>query len=299
MKWLPLVVALAVAAFAGVMALQFMGGGDPAPQQQQPVATQQAPVQREVATERVYVAKTFIPVGTELDINMIDSQPWPKHLVLDQFVVGSQNGDQLKGMVTRSAFQPREPFILNKLVNPSDPNFIAGNLEAGMRVMTIAVDAISGLSGFVFPGDRVDVVLTHEVLRDGFTEADAEDLNEDAYERVSETLAYNIRVIAVDQRASGSADGEVRIPSTVSLEVNPVTGQRIILGEEIGRLSLVLRSLADKDSVEPVDLTRQSNISQYKPDNGSQRKRGSSIEVRVVRGTSLDQNTVSEEEEER
>ena len=106
----------------------------------------------------------------------------------------------------------------------------------GLRAVTVPVSATSGVAGFVFPGDRVDLVLTQEVTGGG----------EGAPLRVSETIIRNIRVLAVDQRlnARDEAGNQVAQPSaTVTFEATPKIAEKIAVAQTIGQLSLSLRSL--------------------------------------------------------
>jgi pilus assembly protein CpaB len=138
----------------------------------------------------------------------------------------------------------------------------------------------------------VDVLVTHRILREGFVDEDlfsGEIRGSDLTEQVTETLLQNIRVMAVDQRAtSGIEDGEgIPIPRSVSLEVTPEDAQRVRLAGEVGRLSLALRSLEAGDEGGLPSLTRPKNLSQY--DSGSVSAREKEQEpVRVIRGTSVE-----------
>jgi pilus assembly protein CpaB len=107
-----------------------------------------------------------------------------------------------------------------------------------MRAVTVAVSSTSGVGGFVFPGDRVDVVLTQEVKGGG----------DGAALKASETILRNVRVLATDQRTSAqNAEGkpEVRQFSTITLEATPKIAEKIAVAQTIGQLSLSLRSIAD------------------------------------------------------
>ena len=110
-----------------------------------------------------------------------------------------------------------------------------------MRAVTVGVSATSGVAGFVFPGDRVDLVLTQEVAGGG----DGPPL------RVSETIVRNIRVLAVDQRLNARDEEGNQVAqtvSTVTLEATPKIAEKIAVAQTIGQLSLSLRSLADNNA---------------------------------------------------
>lgn len=282
-KWLPIVIALVVAIFAGFVALKLVGNRQtPPPAPVQPVVSQQQPATQEVETDRVYVARKPIAVGTVIDSSMIDTQPWPRHLLLDQFVVGVAEGNKLKGMIARSAFQPREPFISSKLANPNDPSLISAALSEGMRLVTISVDAVSGLAGFIYPGDRVDILLTREVEKEGKVD-EVEQRRGQNKEMVTQTLATNIKVLAVDQRADSATQGQMTIPSTVSLEVVPEAAHRIALGEETGRLLLLLRGFDDDMESDTALVAREAGLLAASPSSSGKRKR-QNPDVMVIRG---------------
>ena len=110
-----------------------------------------------------------------------------------------------------------------------------------MRAVTVPVSAQSSVAGFVFPGDRIDLVLTQSVSGGG----EGEPL------RVSETILRNLRVLATDQRMDAmGADGkpEIRTYSNVTIEVTPKIAEKIAVSQTIGSLSMSLRSIADTAS---------------------------------------------------
>lgn len=107
-----------------------------------------------------------------------------------------------------------------------------------MRAVTVPVNVSSGVAGFVFPGDRVDMVLTQLVPGGG----DGPPL------KVSETIVRNVRVLATDQRIdSKGEDGktEVKTFSNVTMEVTPRIAEKIAVAQSMGTLTLSLRSIAD------------------------------------------------------
>lgn len=263
-------VGVLVAAGAALFVLQ--GGGGDEPAQPRTVQQQVAQVQ-EVKTVDVYVAKEYIPVGTVITEKMFDVQPWPEHLLVPGFAV-ADGKMEIAGMVTRSTFQPQEPFIRSKLVNASDPSFIAGNLPKGMRVITIETNEIFGLAGFLAAGDRVDVLLDREVQDKVYL--DPRERDQTQRFRISETILSNVRVIAVDQKAAATVKQEGLLgvnqptryepPRSVSLMVAPEDARRLRLAENIGTLSLALRSLEDQESEGEKGLTFVSDVSEFVPE---------------------------------
>jgi pilus assembly protein CpaB len=283
MRFGGLIAAIVFAAIAAVIVLRMSANDTPAPSAQ--------PAQQQLKTVNVFVAAAPIAVGTTISAEMVAVQPWPEHLMLDGFIKSDAGTANVVGMVARAPFQQQEPILASKLANPNDPNFLAGDLPKGMRVITIMTNETEGLAGFVFPGDHVDVILTHDVDKwvrnpgaDGASAAPTQ-----AHTSVTETLLTNVKVLAVDQRATGAnatdKDGKLIIPRSVSLMVSPTDAQRIRLGEKIGTLTLALRSLQDRESADPLTLTGLKDISQY-PDNGGDVGGSGGNGVTIIRGTS-------------
>ena len=103
------------------------------------------------------------------------------------------------------------------------------------------MNAATGVAGFVFPGDHVDLVLTQSVSGGG----------DGAALKVSETIVRNVRVLATDQRFTDKdEDGKTLIKtfSNVTLEVTPRIAEKIAVADSLGKLSLSLRSIADNSA---------------------------------------------------
>jgi pilus assembly protein CpaB len=190
---------------------------------------------------KVLVAKKALPVGTIIDADSFTYQPWPKELMQSAYYVeGSPdaNTQSLLGTVVRYAITAGQPVTRGALVGPQDRGFLAAALGPGMRAITVPVNASTGVAGFVFPGDHVDMVLTQQVEGGG----DGPAL------KVSETIVRNIRVLATDQRVSEKdKDGktEVKTFANVTIEVTPKIAEKIAVAQSLGTLSLSLRSITD------------------------------------------------------
>lgn len=188
---------------------------------------------------QVLVATRALPVGTIIEPDSFRFQPWPKELVEQvYFLKGETDPATLTGTVVRNVITAGQPVTQGSLVKPGDRGFLAAALGPGMRAVTVPVSAQSSVAGFVFPGDRVDLVLTQTVAGGG----DGEPL------KVSETIMRNLRVLATDQRTNAvGEDGKQQVVtySNVTLEVTPKIAEKIAVAQTIGSLSLSLRSIAD------------------------------------------------------
>jgi pilus assembly protein CpaB len=188
----------------------------------------------------VLVAKRALTAGTIITADALGFQPWPEELVKDAyFIDGEADMEKLLGTVVRFPITAGEPVTQGSLVSPGDRGFLAAALGPGMRAVTVPVSAMTGVAGFVFPGDRVDLVLTQTV--DGEGQA----------LRAAETVIRNLRVLATDQTTETTTDenGKTVVTAfrTVTLEVTPKIAEKVAVAQTIGTLSLALRSLADND----------------------------------------------------
>ncbi|GAA4036591.1 hypothetical protein GCM10022281_16470 [Sphingomonas rosea] len=246
-----LVGALLIAAVTAVMAKNMFTGAS-APEAQA-AAVPQGP--------KILVAKKPLPVGTIVDAESFTFQPWPQELMQSAYYTdGAPDADASKliGMVVRNAITAGQPLTRGTLVGPQDRGFLAAALSPGMRAITVPVTDSTSVAGFIFPGDRVDMVLTQSVTGGG----DGPPL------KVSETIIRNLRVLATDQRTdSKGEDGKPVVKSfaNVTLEVTPKIAEKIAVAQSLGQLSLALRSLADNSA----DLERMVASGQVKVPAGT------------------------------
>jgi pilus assembly protein CpaB len=230
-----LVGALVIAVITAVMARNMFAGAGA----QQANAAPAVPL-----GPKVLVAKKALPVGTIIDADSFTFQPWPKELMQNAYYVdGQPDGDpkKLLGTVVRYAITAGQPITKGSLVGPQDRGFLAAALGAGMRAITVPVNTNSGVAGFVFPGDHIDLVLTQQV--DGGGDGPAL--------KVSETIIRNLRVLATDQRITDKDEEgktQVKVFGNVTLEVTPRIAEKIAVAQSLGSLSLSLRSIADNSS---------------------------------------------------
>lgn len=193
------------------------------------------------AGPKVLVARKALPVGTIIDAESLGFQAWPKELVQNAYYTeGAPDSDitKLIGTVVRNPLTAGQPLTKGALVGPNDRSFLAAALGPGMRAVTVPVNVSSGNAGFIFPGDRVDMVLTQDVPGGG----DGPPL------KVSETIIRNLRVLATDQRFDAKdEEGKTVVKKfdTVTVEATPRIAEKIMVAQSMGSLSLSLRSIAD------------------------------------------------------
>lgn len=223
--------ALVIAIGTALLARNMLAGSATAEAEAAPVPT----------GPKVLVANKALPSGTIITADAIGFQQWPEELVRDAYYLeGVSDISQLLGTVVRHPITAGEPVTQGSLVSPGDRGFLAAALTPGMRAITVPVSAKTGVAGFVFPGDRVDLVLTQTVKGE-----------EGQALQAAETILRNLRVLATDQSTEQTVDEsgktEVRAFRTVTLEVTPTIAEKVAVAQTIGTLSLALRSLADNE----------------------------------------------------
>jgi pilus assembly protein CpaB len=234
-KLMLLVAALLIAVTTAFAARSVFTGGDVTPTAGAVPVTPMGP--------KVLVAQRALPTGTIITADAVSFQDWPKELVQDAyFLDGQADMTKLLGTVVRFPVTAGQPLTQGALVAPGDRGFLAAALGPGLRAITIPVSDTSGVGGFVFPGDRVDLMLTQDVKSgaDGSQELKA-----------AETFLRNLRVLATDQATSTeTVDGKsvVKTSRTVTLEVTPRIAEKISVAQTVGQLSLSLRPLADNQA---------------------------------------------------
>lgn len=233
-KKLVLLLGALVIAIGTALAARSMFAGAGAPQAEAKQAVPQGP--------KVLVAQRSLPVGTIITADAVAYQLWPEEMVQDvYFLEGEADMTQLLGTVVRHQITAGEPVTQGTLVAPGDRGFLAAALGPGMRAVTVPVSARTGVAGFVFPGDRIDLVLTQTV--DGSNGGNL---------KTSETIMRNLRVLATDQKTASrtNENGKTVVSTfrTVTLEVTPKIAEKVAVAQTLGTLSLSLRSLADNQA---------------------------------------------------
>ena len=145
-----------------------------------------------------------------------------------------------------------EVLSADKLMKAGAQGFLANALGPGKRAVSIAVNAVTGVSGFISPGDRVDVLMTHQLSDSGENAV----LTTRIY---TETILQGLRVLAVEQTVDASS-GQPVIGRTVTMEVLPKEAETLALGAQMGDLSLVLHGAVAADDFEPTERRFTSDV---------------------------------------
>jgi pilus assembly protein CpaB len=186
------------------------------------------------ATTQVVVASNDIPAGATITEEMvkkgtIKTVDWPKASV----PVGAfQNPKELVGKVNKTKILANEPVLESRLAGEGAG--LTVRLEPGKRAMAISVNEIIGVSGFIVPDDRVDVILTTTPPGGG----NAQD------NRMSKIVLQNMRVLSVAQ-STENKEGKPQVPRSITLEVTPEQAEKLSLASQEGSIILALRGVGD------------------------------------------------------
>lgn len=189
----------------------------------------------------VLVADTTIPAGTFVKPQHLRWQRWPTDDVPDTYVLkGTRSKEVMVGAVVRRGIAEGFPITDGSVVKPGERGFLAAVLAPGMRAVSLPINATSSNAGLIFPGDRVDLILT-QTLEGG---------DGAITRRVSETVLQDIRIIAMgsetsDEMGEGKTNEKAK---TATFEVEPRVAEKVALLTELGKLSLSLRSLANEQA---------------------------------------------------
>ena len=214
---------------------------------------------------RVLVASKDLRPGQKLDPKNMEWQFWvdeslnPKYIVVEKDEEEAGKIEEFTGSVVRAVILEGEPIIGSKVFKSGQAGFLAGVLNSGMRAVTFKIGATTGSAGFILPGDRVDVLLTHDLVHKAILKKEKEEKKGKgkdpkkiglggSLERLvvlkhtTETIVLNVRVIAVNAFVD-VVEGNNVAAKNVTLELTPKQAEVLITARAMGKLSVVLRSL--------------------------------------------------------
>ena len=236
-----------------------------------------APAKPAAPAVEVLVARDALPAGTFVKPEQLRWVAWPEQGVTQSYVVkGKGDMNVFVGGVVRQFIAPGEPVTSARIVTPGDRGFLAAVLHPSMRAVSVSITAETGISGLVFPGDRVDLILAQSFRSPNGEAAQPR--------RASETVLSDIRVLAIDQNTKDGNEKPIPVAKTVTFEVTPKQAETVAVAAELGKLSLSLRSLATPEDppVKRESATWDNEISQVANRNGA------SEEITVIHGSKLE-----------
>jgi pilus assembly protein CpaB len=219
-----------------------------------------APLFAPKPAKSVLVSRTELKRGQILRPDDMVWQIWPDGALDKNYLVmgGPRTPDAFAGWVVKNPVAGGEPITESKIIAPGDRGFLAAVLRPGMRAISVPVTNTSATSGFIFPGDQVDMLLSYPLPNDKKDDSDSSKV--DHQHKASQTVLRNIRVIGIDKWLEGKQGEAFQQPHTATFEVTAKQSEIIALASEMGKVSLILRSLVP-DPVETEDGVKLADAS--------------------------------------
>ena len=212
---------------------------------------QQAATPKPIVTTKIVVAAAALPLGTRLEPQFLREVAWP-------------GGDPLVGMFTNSAdvanralitsVVENEPILETKLAPKEAGAGLAAVIPEGKRAMSVKVDEVVGVAGFVLPSTMVDVLVTGSTSGRGASG-----------DSITRVILENIRVLTAGQQIETDNEGKPQKVSVVTLLVTPDESAKLAMASTEGRIQLALRNTIDSKMVQPAPVMRASLFSSGAP----------------------------------
>jgi pilus assembly protein CpaB len=196
-----------------------------------------------VATRTVVVAAAPLRFGDQLIAKKLREITWPEEAIPAGAFASINDALSNGKRVVLAAIEPNEPVLKAKITGPGQKATLSALIQDGMKAVTIRVNDVDGVAGFVMPGDHVDVLMTRQP---------------DKANSSTEVVLQMVKVLAIDQSADAAAD-KPSVARAVTLEVDTVSAQKLSLAGSIGSLSLALRKAGEQ----VVEGTRQVTVGDF------------------------------------
>ena len=232
---------------------------------------------QQTVTQTIVVASKPLRFGMELQRGYLREIPWPKgDLPAGAF---AKIDAALKGgkRVVLAPIEVNEPILAVKITGPGQRATLSALVHPGMKAVTIRVNDIGGVGGFVLPGDRVDVVMTRQLDKGAAS---------------TEVVLQNVRVLAIDQLADTRSE-KPSIAKAVTLEVDTRDAQKLWLAASVGNLSLLLRKAGEVAEEKTQRVTLKDLLGDVLPEREKPANDG--IRIVVTRGSTKQEYQVPQE----
>lgn len=195
-------------------------------------------------TTSIVVAAQPLDLGTRLDASKLKLIPWPSGQPMDGMFTSI---DECVNRALITSVAENEPILKSKLASPDSGAGLPATIPDGMRAISVAVNDVIGVAGFVTPGTMVDVLVT------GQSPGSAQD--------VTRTILENVRVLAAGQKIEQDRDGKPETVSVITLLVNPTDAGKLTMASTQGRIQLALRNAIDTKTMNPPPILQTSLFS--------------------------------------
>lgn len=195
----------------------------------------------------IVFAKTAIPARTMITVEQLELRTVPQEVVTNDSI---QAIEDIVGLITKAEILQGEPININRLFRKGEKLSLSAIIPQGKRAITIPINEVIGVAGFIKPGEKVDLIGT--IQPRGHSES------------TSWTLLQDIEVLAVSQEMGISGDGNSqgvngKVGTSVTLAVTPLEAEKVVLSKEKGTLHLALRPIL-KEGEQSVPSIRESSL---------------------------------------
>ncbi len=221
-------------------------------QENTPVQAINKIIKPEIKLKNVVVASEPLGFGMVLSSANLKEVAWPQNALPPGAFFSIKELLADGSRVVLRPIESNEPILVAKITGSNESASLSKLIEEGHRAVTIRVNDVAGVAGFILPGDRVDVVLTREVTMT----TGGGDRGRRSQTAVADLLLQGVRVLTIDQIADERSE-KPQVAKAVTLELNTHDAQKVALASSVGDLSLLLRSAGDKS----IDLPKTINLS--------------------------------------
>ncbi|TKB49968.1 Flp pilus assembly protein CpaB [Ferrimonas sediminicola] len=250
---------------------------------------QRQPAEGNPSQALVVTMAVNVPAGTVLEARHLSVQPLPKELIPDKAITETE---KVVDRVAKFPMLRGDILHPDKLALKGEGSVLASLIEPNKRAVTIRVNDVVGVAGFLLPGNRVDVLVTYRVGNQRSASSEA----------ITEVVLNNLKVLAVDQKVDQQTNQPL-VVRAVTLEVSLEEAEVLMSARSLGNIQLALRNPTDDSQVElaqlnsePEEAKAEPKVEAKPPDPVPVAPRpvqSSKRKIEVIRGTS--QQTVSVE----
>ena len=238
-------------------------------QQQSQVGTAESP-----DFVNVYAAAREIPYGQILDASYMEVTAWPRDRVPTGAILASED---INGKLVNQSILPGELLMSARISEKLPGSRLSSIVTPNKRAITVRVNDVAGVAGFLLPGNRVDVLATRLENRRGITQ----------------TLIQNVRVLAVDQKANSAKDDPI-VVRAVTLEADLADASLLASATEEGTIQLVLRNPEDHSKVSDLEIANENEQVTTVPKLVAAKFRIREKKITIIRGTDVTRSSLNQ-----
>jgi len=216
-----------------------------------------------VSAQTIVVASRQLRFGNELSASVLREMPWPADAVPQGAFRSIPEVLTAGKRVVLTAIEANEPVLASKITGLGQRATLSATIGEGHKAVTIRVNDVDGVAGFVLPGDRVDVMLSRQLEKNS---------------AINDVVLKNTRVLAVDQLADERSD-KPSVAKAVTLEVDLAGAQKLSLASQVGTLSLALRKAGDQDATASRPITLADLVNSRSSDDPDDHGKFATISV--------------------